>query len=88
MIISKVQHSGAQVNTYAHCFPYKLHQHKLSQNENKKSVYALKMEKIFSADKSMKSVDSLIYHGLMRTFAIKQQFQKPDKNQQTNLPDI
>ena len=40
-------------------------QNKLSQNENKKSVYALKMEKISSADKSMKSVDSLIYHGLM-----------------------
>ena len=46
------------------------------------------MEKISSVDKLMKSVDSLIYHGLMRTFAIKQQFQKPVKNQQMNLPDI
>ena len=71
MIITMAQHSGPQVTTYAHCFLYKLHQHKLSQNENKKSVYALKMEKISSAGKSMKSVDSLIYHGLMRTFAIK-----------------
>ena len=43
------------------------------------------MDKISSAGKSMKSVDSLIYHGLMRTFAIKQQFQKPVKKSTNEL---